>query len=124
MYIFLSVRIETTISCLIFGLPLWIRILHETRKKSKSECTNTYPVYLQFMFGMENMAKQFLSSPEGQKMIMDFISSPEGINTIKKMVGTPEGKTAIGTLVKTALPALGVGNEEMGMITGIVDKFL
>jgi len=38
------------------------------------------------MFGMENMAKQFLSSPEGQKMIMDFISSPDGVNTIKKMV--------------------------------------
>ena len=76
------------------------------------------------MLGMENMAKQFLSSPEGQKMIMDFISSPDGINTLKKMVGTPEGKKAVGAIIKSALPAMGVGNEEMGMITGIIDKFL
>jgi hypothetical protein len=76
------------------------------------------------MFGMENMAKQFLSSPEGQKMIMDFISSPDGVNTIKKMVGTPEGKKAVGSLIKTALPALGISGEEMGMISGILDKFL
>ena len=65
-----------------------------------------------------------MSQPKAPGEIMDFISSPEGINTIKKMVGTPEGKKAVGSLIKTALPALGVGNEEMGMITGIVDKFL
>lgn len=76
------------------------------------------------MFGMEDMAKQFLSSPEGQKMIMDFISSPEGIKTIQKMVRSPEGKKAVGSLIKTALPAIELSNEEMSMITRLLDKFL
>lgn len=57
-------------------------------------------------------------------MIMDFISSPDGINMIKNMIGTPEGKKAVGSIIKTALPAIGVGSEEMGMITGILNKFL
>lgn len=76
------------------------------------------------MFGMENMAKQFLTSPEGQKMVIEFLTSPEGKNAIMNFVGTPEGKKAIGTLIKTAIPALGIGGEEAGTITGILDKFL
>ena len=73
---------------------------------------------------MENMVKQFLSSPEGQKMVLDYLSSPDGINTIKKMVATPEGKKAIGMMIQTALPALGVSSEDMGKISEILNKFL
>lgn len=73
---------------------------------------------------MENMAKEYLSSPEGQKMVLNFISSPEGINIIKKIIDTPEGKQAFGSLVKNILPALGVNDEELKKISGIMDKLV
>ena len=40
------------------------------------------------------------------------------------MIGTQEGKKAVGSIIKTALPAMGIGSEEMGIITGILNKIL
>lgn len=76
------------------------------------------------MFGMDQMAKQFLSTPEGQKMVVDFISSPEGVATLKKIIGTPEGKKAMVSLLKTALPVLGLSAEDLTTISRILNTVL
>ncbi len=63
-----------------------------------------------------NMAKKFLSSPEGQQMIKDYISSPEGMSTIKEMLGSAEGKKMGATILLSMLDQFPIPDEAKGMV--------
>jgi len=63
-----------------------------------------------------NMAKKFLSSPEGQQMIKDYITSPEGMATIKEILGSEEGKKMGATILLSMLDQFPIPEEGKSMI--------
>jgi hypothetical protein len=68
------------------------------------------------MFDMNSMAKKFLTSPEGQKMITEFLSSPEGMKVIRDMIATPEGKKMAGGLLLSMLDQLPLTDDVKGIV--------
>ncbi len=76
------------------------------------------------MFGMDTIAKQALSSPDGQKMLMEFLSSPEGMKTIREFAGTPQGKQLIGTAISSLTKGLGLPDDQAAQVSSIIGKFV
>ena len=69
------------------------------------------------MFDIKSMATKFLSSPEGQKMIMEFLTSSEGQAQLKQFIGSPEGKGLVIQFVNQTIGMLNLDENTQKMIT-------
>ena len=62
------------------------------------------------------MAKKFLASPEGQKMIMNFLMSDEGKKTVMNILSDPKGKTAAISFIKQIIGGLDLPEEKKAIV--------
>jgi hypothetical protein len=65
---------------------------------------------------IEEMAKKFLTSPEGKKMIAEFLLSDEGKKVIGDVLKDPKGKEALLYGVKQLLNTLDLPDDKKAIV--------
>jgi hypothetical protein len=65
---------------------------------------------------IEEMAKKFLTSPEGQKMITEFLLSDDGKKMIGNIMKDPKGKENILSAIKQILGALDLPDDKKAIV--------
>ncbi|MDR2855155.1 MAG: hypothetical protein LBV40_03230 [Methanomicrobiales archaeon] len=65
---------------------------------------------------IEEMAKKFLASPEGQKMIMDFLLSDNGKKTVMNFMSDPKGKQTVVSFIKQIVSGLDLPEDQKSLV--------
>jgi hypothetical protein len=65
---------------------------------------------------IEEMAKKFLASPEGQKAIMDFLMSDNGKKTVTNIMADPKGRQTILSFIKQIINGLNLPEDQKAIV--------
>ena len=65
---------------------------------------------------IEEMAKKFLASPEGQKVIMDFLQSDNGKKAIANILADPKGRASAISLMKQIIQGLHLPEDKKAIV--------
>jgi len=65
---------------------------------------------------IEEMAKKYLTSPEGQKMITDFLLSDDGKKMLGNIMQDPKGREAVLSAVKQILGTLNLPEDKKAIV--------
>jgi len=73
---------------------------------------------------IEEMAKKFLASPEGQKAIMDFLMSDNGKKAIGNIMSDPKGKQVALSFIKQIVHSLNLPEDKKTIVLNALDVLL
>ena len=65
---------------------------------------------------IEEMAKKFLTSPEGQKMIVDYLLSDDGKKMLGNIMQDPKGRETIISAIKQVLATLNLPEDKKAIV--------
>ena len=71
---------------------------------------------------IEEMAKKFLESPEGQKMIIDYLLSDNGKKAISQVISDPNGRSSVISLVTHVLDLLNLPADQKQLIKSALNS--
>ena len=74
------------------------------------------------MFDIKRLAVAFLSSPEGQKMVMRFLASPEGQKQLQQFISSSEGKCLVIQVVNQTIGMLNLDENTKNTIISALDN--
>ena len=73
---------------------------------------------------IEEMAKKFLASPEGQKVIMDFLMSDHGKKTVANIMADPKGRQTALSFVKQIIGGLNLPEDKKAIVLNALNVLL
>ena len=71
-----------------------------------------------------DMAKKFLASPEGQKVIIEFLMSEEGKKTIANIMNDPKGKEMAVSVIKQIVSGFDLPEDKKTLIQSALNALL